>query len=41
VAVVFLIIGIVALMIMEERPLRTTVLAVPAAIETPPGAPAE
>jgi hypothetical protein len=41
VAVVFLIIGVVALMIMEERPLRTTVLAVPAAGETPPGAPAE
>jgi MFS family permease len=41
VAVVFLIIGVVALMIMEERPLRTTVLAVPAARETPPRAPAE
>jgi predicted MFS family arabinose efflux permease len=41
VAVVFLIIGIVALLIMEERPLRTTVLAVPATRETPPQAPAE
>jgi hypothetical protein len=41
VAVVFLIIGVVALMIMEERPLRTTVLAVPATRETPPRAPAE
>jgi EmrB/QacA subfamily drug resistance transporter len=41
VAVVFLIIGIVALLIMEERPLRTTVLAVPATRETPPRAPAE
>ena len=41
VAVIFLIIGIVALMIMEERPLRTTVLAAPAARETPPRAPAE
>jgi EmrB/QacA subfamily drug resistance transporter len=41
VAVIFLIIGIVALMIMEERPLRTTVLAVPAARETLPRAPAE
>jgi hypothetical protein len=41
VAVIFLIIGIVALMIMEERPLRTTVLAVPATRETPPRAPAE
>jgi EmrB/QacA subfamily drug resistance transporter len=41
VAVLFLIIGIVALMIMEERPLRTTVLAVPATRETPPRAPAE
>src|SRR5580700_2177809 len=41
VAVVFLIIGVVALMIMEERPLRTTVLAVSATRETPPRAPAE
>jgi EmrB/QacA subfamily drug resistance transporter len=41
VAVIFLIIGIVALIIMEERPLRTTVLAAPAARETPPRAPAE
>ena len=41
VAVDFLIIGIVALMIMEERPLRTTVLAVPATREMPPRAPAE
>jgi hypothetical protein len=41
VAVIFLIIGIVALMMMEERPLRTTVLAVPATRETPPRAPAE
>jgi hypothetical protein len=41
VAVVFLIIGVVALMIMEERPLRTTVLAVPATRDTPPRAPAE
>ena len=38
---VFLIIGIVALIVMEERPLRTTVLAVPATRETPPRAPAE
>jgi EmrB/QacA subfamily drug resistance transporter len=41
VAVVFLIVGIVALAIMEERPLRATVLAVPATRETPPRAPAE
>jgi MFS family permease len=41
VAVIFLIIGVVALMIMEERPLRTTVLAVPATRETPPRTPAE
>jgi hypothetical protein len=41
VAVIFMVIGIVALMIMEERPLRTTVLAVPATRETPPRAPAE
>jgi MFS transporter len=41
VAVAFLIIGIVALMIMEERPLRTTVLAAPATRETLPRAPAE
>jgi EmrB/QacA subfamily drug resistance transporter len=41
VAVLFLIVGIVALIFMEERPLRTTVLAAPAAPETPPGAPAE
>jgi EmrB/QacA subfamily drug resistance transporter len=41
VAVVFLVIGIVALVIMEERPLRATVLAVPATRETPPRAPAE
>jgi MFS family permease len=41
VAVIFLIIGIVALINMEERPLRTTVLAVPANRETPPRAPAE
>src|SRR3984957_7701800 len=41
VAVIFLVIGIVALVIMEERPLRTTVLAVPATRETPPRAPAE
>jgi len=41
VAVVFLVIGVVALMIMEERPLRTTVLAVSATRETPPRAPAE
>jgi EmrB/QacA subfamily drug resistance transporter len=38
VAVVFLIIGIVSLMIMEERPLRATVIAVPAAREKPPRA---
>jgi EmrB/QacA subfamily drug resistance transporter len=38
VAVVFLIIGIVTLVAMEERPLRTTVIAVPAARETPAGA---
>ena len=37
VAVLFLIVGIVALILMEERPLRTTVLAAPAAPETPPG----
>jgi hypothetical protein len=30
VAVLFLVFGIVGLVIMEERPLRTTVLAVPA-----------
>jgi len=41
VAVIFLIIGIVALLILEERPLRTTVLAVPATRETPPRAPAQ
>ncbi len=35
VAVLFLIIGIVALVVMEERPLRTTVMAVPAKRETP------
>jgi EmrB/QacA subfamily drug resistance transporter len=35
VAVVFLIIGIVALIMMEERPLRTTVIAVPVADEAP------
>ena len=34
VAVVFLLIGIVALIIMEERPLRATVLAVPPGRET-------
>lgn len=34
-AVLFLIIGIIALFVMEERPLRTTVLAPPAARETP------
>ena len=40
VAVLFLVVGIVALIFMEERPLRTTVLATPAR-ETPPRAPAE
>jgi EmrB/QacA subfamily drug resistance transporter len=35
VAVMFLIIGIVALIVMEERPLRTTVIAAPAGRETP------
>jgi len=35
VAVIFLIIGIVSLIVMEERPLRTTVLTAPAARETP------
>jgi EmrB/QacA subfamily drug resistance transporter len=35
VAVIFLIVGIVSLMIMEERPLRTTVLAAPTAPEAP------
>jgi EmrB/QacA subfamily drug resistance transporter len=34
VAVLFLVIGIVGLIVMEERPLRTTVLAAPAARET-------
>jgi EmrB/QacA subfamily drug resistance transporter len=38
VAVVFLVIGIVALIVMEERPLRATVIAPPAAPETPPRA---
>jgi hypothetical protein len=33
VAVLFLIIGMVALLVMEERPLRTTVLAAPAVRE--------
>ena len=41
VAAVFLVIGIIALIVMEERPLRTTVLAVPATRRTPPRAPAE
>ena len=36
VAVVFLVIGIVALILMEERPLRATVIAAPPARETPP-----
>jgi len=40
VAVLFLVVGIVALIFMEERPLRTTVLAAPAR-ETPPPAAAE
>jgi hypothetical protein len=35
VAAVFLVIGVVALIAMEERPLRTTVLPAPAARETP------
>jgi MFS family permease len=39
VAVVFLIIGIIALIVMEERPLRSTVLASPA--PEPPAEPAE
>lgn len=34
-AVLFLIVGIIALFVMEERPLRTTVTAPPAARETP------
>jgi EmrB/QacA subfamily drug resistance transporter len=38
VAVLFLIIGIGSLIMMEERPLRTTVIAVPATPETPAGA---
>jgi len=37
-AVLFLIIGIIALYVMEERPLRTTVLTPPAGRETPAGA---
>jgi len=40
VAVLFLVVGIVALIVMEERPLRATVLAAPAR-ETPPPAAAE
>jgi hypothetical protein len=35
VAVVFLIIGLAALVVMEERPLRTTVLATPVVHEPP------
>jgi MFS family permease len=35
VAALFLVIGIVSLIFMEERPLRTTVLATPAVRETP------
>ncbi|MGD0026272.1 MAG: hypothetical protein ABSC37_16920, partial [Xanthobacteraceae bacterium] len=35
VAVLFLIIGIVALIVMEERPLRTTVTAAPVGRDTP------
>ena len=35
VAVVFLVVGLAALVIMEERPLRTTVLATPAVREPP------
>jgi EmrB/QacA subfamily drug resistance transporter len=38
VAVLFLVVGIVALIAMEERPLRTTVLAMPAGRETKPRA---
>jgi predicted MFS family arabinose efflux permease len=38
VAVGFLVVGIVALLLMEERPLRATVIAVPAVRETPPRA---
>jgi EmrB/QacA subfamily drug resistance transporter len=38
VAVVFLVIGIVALIVMEERPLRATVIAAPPVRETPPRA---
>jgi hypothetical protein len=33
--VVFLIVGLAALIVMEERPLRTTVLAAPAVHEPP------
>jgi hypothetical protein len=36
VAVLFLIVGIIALIVMEERPLRTTVLAAAPAPQTPP-----
>jgi len=38
VAVAFMVVGVVSLIVMEERPLRATVLAVPAARETPPRA---
>jgi hypothetical protein len=38
VAVAFLVIGIVALILMEERPLRTTITAAPAVRDTPTGA---
>jgi len=40
VAVLFLVVGVVSLIVMEERPLRATVLAAPAR-ETPPPAAAE
>jgi EmrB/QacA subfamily drug resistance transporter len=38
VAVAFMVVGVVSLIAMEERPLRATVLAAPAARETPPRA---
>ena len=41
VAVGFLLMGIVALLIMEERPLRTTIMAVPTPRETSSQAAAE
>jgi uncharacterized membrane protein len=41
VAVAFLLVGIVALLIMEERPLRTTIMAAPVPRETSSPAAAE